>query len=122
MVRLWTRNAVDFTNHMPAIASAASRLAANSFTIDGEAVVLGADGVSQFDQLRRRAGWSASTRRSLGITLIADLSGCLPHAPRRGCDKSHGQAMISTYRWLTAHAAPALRGRGGATTAGPVGT
>jgi bifunctional non-homologous end joining protein LigD len=55
-VRLWTRNAVDFTNHLPAIASAASRLAANSFTIDGEAVVLGPDGLSQFDQLRRRAG------------------------------------------------------------------
>jgi ATP-dependent DNA ligase len=51
-----TRNAVDFTDRMAAIASAAARLKADSFTIDGEAVVIGPDGLSQFDQLRRNAG------------------------------------------------------------------
>jgi bifunctional non-homologous end joining protein LigD len=55
-LRLWTRNAVDFTDRMPVIASAAARLKADSFTIDGEAVVIGPDGLSQFDQLRRNAG------------------------------------------------------------------
>jgi bifunctional non-homologous end joining protein LigD len=39
---------------MPAIAAAAARIKAKSFTIDGEAVVLGPDGLSRFDELRRR--------------------------------------------------------------------
>jgi bifunctional non-homologous end joining protein LigD len=55
-VRLWNRNAVDFTDRMPVIASAAARLTADSFTIDGEAVAIGPDWLSQFDQLRRNAG------------------------------------------------------------------
>jgi ATP-dependent DNA ligase len=39
---------------MPAIAGAAAKLAGRSFTIDGEAVVAGADGVAVFDALHRR--------------------------------------------------------------------
>jgi bifunctional non-homologous end joining protein LigD len=39
---------------LPAIAAAAGLIKAKSFTIDGEAVVLGADGMSRFDDLRRR--------------------------------------------------------------------
>jgi ATP-dependent DNA ligase len=38
----------------PAIAAAAAKLKARSFTLDGEAVVAGADGVTVFDALRRR--------------------------------------------------------------------
>jgi bifunctional non-homologous end joining protein LigD len=53
-VRLYTRNAYDWTVRLPAIASAAQRIKAKSFTIDGEAVVLGPDGLSRFDDLRRR--------------------------------------------------------------------
>jgi ATP-dependent DNA ligase len=53
VVRLWTRNAIDYTNRMPAIAAAASCLKAETFTIDGEAVVMGPDG-SRFNELRRR--------------------------------------------------------------------
>jgi bifunctional non-homologous end joining protein LigD len=49
------RNAVDLTARLPAIAAAAERIKATSFTIDGEAVVLGPDGLSRFDELRRRA-------------------------------------------------------------------
>jgi bifunctional non-homologous end joining protein LigD len=48
-VRLYTR-----TVRLPAIAAAAVRIKAKSFTIDGEAVVLGPDGLSRFDELRRR--------------------------------------------------------------------
>jgi ATP-dependent DNA ligase len=40
-VRLCTRNAYDWTALLPAIATAAERIKAKSFTIDGEAVVLG---------------------------------------------------------------------------------
>src|SRR5262249_13026449 len=53
-VRLYTRNAYDWTARLPAIATAAERIKAESFTIDGEAVVLGPDGLSRFDELLRR--------------------------------------------------------------------
>ena len=53
-VRLYSRNAYDWTARLPAIAAAAARIKAKSFTIDGEAVVLGPDGLSRFDELRRR--------------------------------------------------------------------
>jgi len=53
-VRLYTRNAYDWTARLPPIAAATQRIKAKSFTIDGEAVVLGPDGLSRFDELRRR--------------------------------------------------------------------
>jgi bifunctional non-homologous end joining protein LigD len=53
-VRLYSRNAYDWTVRLPAIAAAAQRIKAKSFTIDGEAVVLGPGGLSRFDELRRR--------------------------------------------------------------------
>jgi transglutaminase-like putative cysteine protease len=54
MVRLYTRKANDWTERLPAIAAAAARLKAASFTIDGEAVVACPDGLTRFDDLRRR--------------------------------------------------------------------
>ena len=54
IVRLYTRNAYDWTVRLAAIAAAAAQIKAKSFTIDGEAVVLGPDGLSRFDELRRR--------------------------------------------------------------------
>jgi bifunctional non-homologous end joining protein LigD len=57
VVRLNTRNAFELTARLPAIAAAATeRIKATSFTIDREAVVLGPDGLSRFDELRRRGG------------------------------------------------------------------
>jgi bifunctional non-homologous end joining protein LigD len=52
-VRLYSRNTHDLTARLSAIASAARRIKAKSFTIDGEAVVPGPDGLSLFDELRR---------------------------------------------------------------------
>jgi ATP-dependent DNA ligase len=40
-VRVYSRNANDWTARLPGIAAAAARIKARSFTIDGEAVVLG---------------------------------------------------------------------------------
>jgi bifunctional non-homologous end joining protein LigD len=40
-VRLYTRNAYDWTARLPATAAVAGWIKAKSFTIDGEAVVLG---------------------------------------------------------------------------------
>src|ERR1700719_350638 len=53
-VRLYTRNGFAWTDRFPAIAAAAAKLDAVSFMIDGEAVVCGPDGLSRFDELRRR--------------------------------------------------------------------
>jgi hypothetical protein len=55
IVRLYSRNGFDWTARLSAIAAAAERIKARSFTIDGEAVVLGPDGLSRFDELRRRS-------------------------------------------------------------------
>jgi len=54
VVRLFTRRGHDWTDRYPAIAAAAAKLRAKSFTLDGEAVVAGADGVAIFDALHRR--------------------------------------------------------------------
>jgi len=54
IVRLYSRNAIDLTAWLSAIAAAAGRIKADSFTIDGEAVVLGPDGLSIFEELRQR--------------------------------------------------------------------
>ena len=53
-VRLYSRNAYDWTVRLAAIATAAKRIKARSFTIDGEAVILGPDGLSRFEELRSR--------------------------------------------------------------------
>jgi bifunctional non-homologous end joining protein LigD len=53
-VRLYSRNAYDWTARLAAIAAAAEHINAKSFTIDGEAVVLGPDGLSRFEELCRR--------------------------------------------------------------------
>jgi bifunctional non-homologous end joining protein LigD len=53
-VRLFTRRGHDWTERYPAIAAAAAKLRARSFTMDGEAVVVGHDGVAVFDALHRR--------------------------------------------------------------------
>jgi ATP-dependent DNA ligase len=53
-VRLFTRRGYDWTDRYPAIAAAAAMMRARSFTLDGEAVVVGHDGVAVFDALHRR--------------------------------------------------------------------
>jgi bifunctional non-homologous end joining protein LigD len=50
-VRLFTRRGYDWTGRYPVIAEAAGRLRASTFTIDGEAVVCGPDGVAILDAL-----------------------------------------------------------------------
>jgi bifunctional non-homologous end joining protein LigD len=52
-MRLFTRNGHDWTDRYPAIAAAASKLKARTFTLDGEAVVCNADGVAVFHTLHR---------------------------------------------------------------------
>ena len=53
-VRLFTRNGHDWTERYPLIVEAALKNRASSFVIDGEAVLLGVDGVSDFGGLHSR--------------------------------------------------------------------
>ncbi len=53
-VRLFTRNGHDWTRRYPLIVEAALRNRIGSFFIDGEAVLLGVDGISDFDGLHSR--------------------------------------------------------------------
>src|SRR5258708_33880191 len=53
VVRLYSRNANDWTARLPAIATSAARIDAKSFTIDGEADVTGPAGLSPVRDLRR---------------------------------------------------------------------
>jgi bifunctional non-homologous end joining protein LigD len=53
-VRLWTRNGHNWTDRYPLIVEAALRNRNSSFVIDGEAVLLGVDGVSDFNGLHSR--------------------------------------------------------------------
>jgi bifunctional non-homologous end joining protein LigD len=52
--RLFTRNGHDWTDRYPLIVEAALKNRSSSFVIDGEAVLLGVDGVSDFDGLHSR--------------------------------------------------------------------
>src|SRR4051795_9494643 len=53
-VRLFTRNGHDWSDRYPLITEAALRNRNSSFVIDGEAVLLGVDGISDFDGLHSR--------------------------------------------------------------------
>jgi bifunctional non-homologous end joining protein LigD len=53
-VRLFTRNGHDWTDRYPLIVEAALRNRNTSFVIDGEAVLLGVDGISDFNGLHSR--------------------------------------------------------------------
>jgi len=50
-VRLFTRNGYDWSKRYPLIVEAARRIRTRRFVMDGEAVLLGVDGVSDFDAL-----------------------------------------------------------------------
>ncbi|WP_338075750.1 hypothetical protein [Bradyrhizobium septentrionale] len=52
VVRLFTRNGHDWTPRYPLIVEAALRHRAQRFVLDGEAVLLGVDGRSDFDGLQ----------------------------------------------------------------------
>jgi ATP-dependent DNA ligase len=53
-VRLITRGGYNWTNHYPWIVESALKNRIRQFVIDGEAVVLGVDGVSDFEALHSR--------------------------------------------------------------------
>jgi bifunctional non-homologous end joining protein LigD len=78
-VRLYSRNAYDWTVRLAAIAAVAGLIKAKSFTIDGEAVVLGPDGLSRFEELSRRE--AARTAILYAFDLIEHDGEDLRHLP-----------------------------------------
>jgi bifunctional non-homologous end joining protein LigD len=58
-VRLISRGGYDWAERFPLIVSAALNLPERHFVLDGEVVVLRADGVSDFDSLHSRKGAAA---------------------------------------------------------------
>src|SRR5271168_824034 len=85
-VRLFTRRGHDWTDRYPAIASAAAKLRAKSFTMDGEAVVCGPDGVAVFDALHRRGRVTEAMLYAFDLLELdgEDLRG-LPLVDRKKC-------------------------------------
>jgi ATP dependent DNA ligase domain len=79
VVRLYSRNAYDWTVRLAAIATAAESIKAKSFTIDGEAVVLGPDGLSRFEELSRRE--AARTAILYAFDIIEHEGEDLRHLP-----------------------------------------
>ncbi len=53
-VRLFTRNGHDWTRRFPWIVETALKMKTQQFVVDGEAVILGVDGVSDFNALHSR--------------------------------------------------------------------
>jgi ATP-dependent DNA ligase len=53
-VRLFTRRGFDWTDRYPWIVRSAMKIRPTGFLIDGEAVVCGDDGVSDFEKLHSR--------------------------------------------------------------------
>lgn len=53
-VRLITRGGYNWTDRHPWIVEAARKIRQKQFVLDGEAVILGVDGISDFDALHSR--------------------------------------------------------------------
>jgi bifunctional non-homologous end joining protein LigD len=61
-IRVYSRKGFDWTDQFAAIAKAAHKLRAEEAIIDGEAVVLGANGTADFQALRRELGNKTSAK------------------------------------------------------------
>jgi bifunctional non-homologous end joining protein LigD len=53
-VRLFSRNGYDWTGRYPLIVEAARKIRQKRFMLDGEAVILGVDGIADFNALHSR--------------------------------------------------------------------
>jgi bifunctional non-homologous end joining protein LigD len=69
-IRLLTRRGYDWSDRYPLVTQAALRLRKRSFVIDGEAVVLGSDGISDFEALH--GGKRDAEVRLYAFDLLAD--------------------------------------------------
>jgi hypothetical protein len=84
-VRLFTRRGYDWSGRYPAIVVTPMKLRATSFTLDGEAVVCGPDGIAIFDALHRHG--TASEAMKAGHVLVRpnQTMAHLDSSNRRSC-------------------------------------
>ena len=74
-MRVFSRRGYDWTDRVPAIAKALAALRVKSVTLDGEGVVCGPDGVSDFDRLRTAVGRMGSRDAFLYAFDLLELDG-----------------------------------------------
>ena len=102
-VRLLTRNGYDRSDRYPWIVEAALKNPQKHFVIDGEAVVLGVDGTSDFDacihaSTMRGAALCLLARRTEGIFIVPfEQGGIGPDLFRQGCFMGQ-EGLVSKYR------------------------
>jgi bifunctional non-homologous end joining protein LigD len=87
--RIYSHGGYDWTDRYPAIASAAGKLRAKPFTIDGEAVVTGLDGIALFDALHRRRRWQSTQTKTATV---------FEHACRFGFEGIVSKRLSAPYR------------------------
>jgi len=90
--RLFTRGGHDWTTKLPQLADELSRLHCRSAWVDGEAVVLGADGLPSFNALQN----AFDHRRSGEIVYFAFDLPYLDGHDLRGCPLEDRRALLTT--------------------------
>src|SRR5712672_3166533 len=75
-VRIFSRRGHDWTGRVPLIVEALRALPVASLTLDGEGVVCGSDGVSDFDMLRAAIGRQSAREAFLYAFDLLALDGC----------------------------------------------
>jgi hypothetical protein len=99
-VRLYTRNGYDWTKRYPLIVEAALRIRSSQFVLDGEAVLLGVDGISDFEGMMAGQHNEGVQLYAFDIlALIARISGsCLCiYAGLTWGACSHAARTVSTF-------------------------
>jgi bifunctional non-homologous end joining protein LigD len=74
-VRVFSRRGNDYTDRVPAIAEALAALRVKSVTLDGEGVVCGEDGVTDFDRLRAAVGRLGSRDAFFYVFDLLEING-----------------------------------------------
>jgi len=92
-VRLFSRHGTDWTKRYPWIAEAALKNRQKQFVIDGEAVIFGVDGVSDFNPLHGRR---LTTRCSFTLVTSGDDLRPLPfHMRKTNLEQLLGRVLIN---------------------------
>ena len=85
-MRLITRGGYDWTKRYPWIVEAARKLRQNRFVLDGEAVILGVDGISDFNALH--SGKHDEEVQFCAFDILAEGGDDLRRLPRFTSDQS----------------------------------
>jgi ATP dependent DNA ligase domain len=108
-VRLFTRNGYDWTKRYPWIVESALKNRQKHFIIDGEAVVHGVDGVSDFNDARRcRAGELRCSLLNALTGLIAYLNAETSSSHRSAPGTARVLLQIKSFE-ISSSVRPALR-------------